>query len=211
MIDRLTAFQREILDAFFREETGWFLTGGAALASYHLGHRETHDLDLFATDDRMDSAERSLERIAARIGARVVRTQTSPDFRRRTFERGNEAVVVDLVRERAPQLHDEKQRYGDVRVDPPDEILANKLCALLSRSEIRDIVDVMALERSGLDLRQGLRDAAIKDGGMTPAQLAYVLSQITIGDDAPVPMCSAAELRSYLANLIERLGTWSKP
>jgi hypothetical protein len=30
---KLTAFQREVLDAFFQRERGFFLTGGAALAA----------------------------------------------------------------------------------------------------------------------------------------------------------------------------------
>lgn len=44
---RLTALQAEVLGEFFRREQGFFLTGGAALAGFHLCHRETHDLDLF--------------------------------------------------------------------------------------------------------------------------------------------------------------------
>jgi len=46
----LTAFQREIVDAFFQRERGYVLTGGAALAGFHLGHRTTDDLDLFTRD-----------------------------------------------------------------------------------------------------------------------------------------------------------------
>jgi hypothetical protein len=45
---RLTRLQTEILAAFFRQESRFFLTGGGALAGYHLGHRETHDLALLA-------------------------------------------------------------------------------------------------------------------------------------------------------------------
>jgi hypothetical protein len=44
---KLTALQRDVLDAFFQRERGFFLTGGAALAGFHLGHRATDDLDLF--------------------------------------------------------------------------------------------------------------------------------------------------------------------
>jgi hypothetical protein len=41
---RLTALQRSVLAAFFAREREFFLSGGAALAGYHLGHRETLDL-----------------------------------------------------------------------------------------------------------------------------------------------------------------------
>ncbi len=43
---KLTTLQHEFLDAFFQRESRFFLTGGAALAGFYLGHRETHDLDL---------------------------------------------------------------------------------------------------------------------------------------------------------------------
>ena len=34
---KLTALQRDVLEAFFQRERGFFLTGGAALAGFHLG------------------------------------------------------------------------------------------------------------------------------------------------------------------------------
>lgn len=47
---KLTRLQRELLEAFFARERRFFLTGGAALAGFHLHHRVTHDLDLFTKD-----------------------------------------------------------------------------------------------------------------------------------------------------------------
>jgi len=46
----LTELQGEILRRFFARRDEFFLTGGAALVGFHLGHRETHDLDLFTTN-----------------------------------------------------------------------------------------------------------------------------------------------------------------
>jgi hypothetical protein len=43
---------------------------------------------------------------------------------------------------------------------------------LLSRSEIRDLVDVRALEKAGYGLEDSIAAAAQKDAGLTPAQLA---------------------------------------
>jgi len=101
---------------------------------------------------------------------------------------------------------------GSIRVDPPEEILANKLCALLGRAEIRDLVDVRALEQTGLSLERALDAGRRKDGGLTPAQLAWVLSQITIGDEARIPGgVPAGELRRYLEQLIDRLVGLARP
>jgi hypothetical protein len=104
------------------------------------------------------------------------------------------------------QLHPEQSVIDGLVVDPPDEILANKLCTLLSRCEIRDLVDVLMLERAGLRMEDALEPAAAKDGGLTPAQLAWVLSQIDIGPDAHPPGgVSAGELREYVLDLQGRL------
>src|ERR1044071_3340373 len=46
---KLTALQREVLDAFFQRERGFFLTRGAAIVGFYLGHRTTDDLDLFTS------------------------------------------------------------------------------------------------------------------------------------------------------------------
>jgi predicted nucleotidyltransferase component of viral defense system len=36
-----------------------------------------------------------------------------------------------------------------IRVDPAEEIMANKLCTLLARAEVRDVIDLRALEGAG--------------------------------------------------------------
>ena len=203
---RLTQFQAEILEAFFRRESHFFLTGGGALAGYHLGHRETHDLDIFSLSPVMEDGVRALRSAATAVGASWQDVRTAPEFRRVLLTRGDESVIVDLVIEHAEQLRPEKPLHGVVRVDPAEEIFANKLCTLLGRSEIRDLVDVRALEGLGLSLTEALASGQRKDGGLTPAQLAWVLSQITIGDAATLPGgVPPAELSDYLRGLIDRL------
>ncbi len=92
------------------------------------------------------------------------------------------------------------------RIDSPEEIMANKLCTLLSRSEIRDLVDVHELEKAGFDLEAALLTAQKKDAGLSPAQLSWVLDQIRLGDDLILPGdISVSELREYLLDLTTRL------
>ena len=69
-----------------------------------------------------------------------------------------------------------------------------------------------ALEQSGLSIERALEAGQRKDGGLTPGQLAWVLSQISIGDDAEIPGGGAApELRRYLLDLIDRLVVLARP
>jgi hypothetical protein len=209
---RLTPLQTELLAAFFRHEGRFRLTGGAVLAGFLLGHRDTEDLDLFTSAPVLDDGDRALRTAAAECGAAVENLRTSPDFRRRLVRRAAEAVVVDLVRDPTPHAADAETMLGSIRVDTAAEILANKLCTLLSRSELRDLVDVAALEASGLSIESALAVAHAKDGGLTPAQLAWVLSSWTIADDARIPGGGdAAALRAYLARLVARLSKMAWP
>jgi hypothetical protein len=215
----LTPLQQQVLEAFFRREQRFFLSGGAALAGFHLAHRRTHDLDLFTTADVIEDGEQALALTADELGATVEKIQTTPAFRRRIVRRGEEAVVIDLVHERVPQGPLPKERIGNIRVDPPQEILANKVCALLSRSELRDLVDVYALERAGLRVEDALPLAEKKDAGLTPAQLAWVLSQIDLASlpegepvlrDAPSAP-TRRELAEYVVALGKRLVALALP
>ena len=107
-----------------------------------------HGLDLPTLMDVMEEGSSAVADAAREIGAALEPIQTSPDFRRCVLTLGPEAIVIDLVRERVAQIVADKPMIGIVLVDPPEEILANKLCALLGRAEIRDLVDARALSPS---------------------------------------------------------------
>jgi nitrogen fixation protein len=133
-------------------------------------------------------------------------------MRRRIIHRADESVVVDLVRDQVKQGDPVKMQFGGIAVDPPAEILANKLTALLARSEPRDLVDVMALEEAGHRVDDAFDLAIQKDGGLTPAQLGWILSQIKIPDGAELPGgVEAADLRDYLHDLELRLSRMAFP
>jgi predicted nucleotidyltransferase component of viral defense system len=202
------------LRAFFASERGFFLTGGAALAGYWLHHRPTSDLDLFTLDDSaFERAPHVLRDAVAKLGATSEVRLDSPGFKRFTVSREGDAVVVDLVRERVQQIHIEKTEIDGVLVDPPDEILANKLNALVGRHEERDIVDVMLLERdTNLRVEELLPAALSKDGGCTPATLAWLLSELKIPDGVRLPAgVTPAEVRQYIDQLVTRLRRFAHP
>ncbi|MBZ0102297.1 MAG: nucleotidyl transferase AbiEii/AbiGii toxin family protein [Thermoanaerobaculia bacterium] len=102
---------------------------------------------------------------------------------------------------------------GGVRVDRSEEIRANKLASLLGRAEIRDLVDLLALERAGYPVdRSALADAARKDAGLTAAQLAWVLSELRLGPDlSPPGGATVEELEAFRCELRERLVAWAHP
>lgn len=210
---RLSPLQHDVVEAFFSERSAFFLTGGAALAGFYLGHRTTDDLDLFSpATEPMELAVQRLRRAAAHVGAEVDVLQEAPEFRRFSLRRGADLTLVDLVIDRAPQLEVEKQRVGNVSMDSPAEIAANKVTALLGRTAPRDLVDLFALLDHGHDLTQVLRDARIKDGAVDPGTLAWVLSNWRLGPSTPLPEGVTMERVEHLrTSLIERLLVLAAP
>ena len=69
---RLSRLQREFLRRFSARTSAFFLTGGAVLVEWILGHRRTDDLDLFTADDNaIAGADRLVRSVAAELGATV--------------------------------------------------------------------------------------------------------------------------------------------
>lgn len=133
----------------------------------------------------------------------------APAFRRFLLQGRSESVSVDLVRDEAPQVH---SKIDGIFVDPPEEILVNKLCTLLSRVEIRDLVDVRMLEQAGYDPIAALPSAERKDGGVTASQLAWILSSFPIPtNEAELHGVPREELVRYRDSLIERLSAAAFP
>ncbi len=209
---RLSRFQTAVLDGFFAHERGFFLTGGGALAGFHLKHRETTDLDLFTSSaDAFERARLALPHLANALGGSLSVLQDAPGFRRVALEIKTEALVVDLVRDIGPQLH-AKAEIDGIIVDPVEEIFSNKLTTLVSRQEVRDLIDVLELERLGLRVEAFLGEASAKDGGCTPATLAWLLNQWHLPANLRLPAGYQVEqLRRFKEELAERMAIAAYP
>jgi hypothetical protein len=104
----------------------------------------------------------------------------SPDFHRFELTRGAEKEILVFVLERVPQPDSEKVTFGQIRVDTLREIIANKLCTLVGRMEIKDLIDLYFIEKRGNPVLEHLADAQAKEGALDPATLSYLLATATI-------------------------------
>jgi predicted nucleotidyltransferase component of viral defense system len=206
----LTELQQDVLRRFFAVRHDFFLTGGAALTGFHLHHRATHDLDLFTTVDVLDDGERTLSGIAHDLTVEMETVRRSSTFRRFILKSPQEGLIVDLVRDEVPQVLD-KVAFGSIIVDSLEEILANKLCALLSRTEVRDLVDVVTIAAAGHDPVAAMSLAQRKDAGATPAQLAWVLSTFPIPEDALVHGFAREPLIAFRDRFVQQLAACAFP
>jgi hypothetical protein len=84
-----------------------------------------------------------------------------------------------------PQLDTQKNLFGEIWVDTLREIVVNKVGTLIGRCEIKDLVDLYFLKAEGFDAIDLLPDAQRKEGGLEPAMLAYLLSELSVESRLP--------------------------
>jgi hypothetical protein len=215
---KLTPLQLRILEVLAGLEPAWTLTGGAALVGFHLGHRSTRDLDLFLHEQSTlgDTARRVLERLGG-AGLTGNTVQSGAAFHRILVTRGTESTLVDLVADPVVPIEPPARvALGpcEIQIDTPHEILVNKLCALVQRSELRDLQDVRELLLRGGDFPRALRDAPRKDGGFSPLTLGWTLRELPLSAAARAEGWSAArieELDRYRSELLEELARLTRP
>lgn len=180
----LSPLQAALIAAFFTSPPSTFrLSGGAALAGYHLHHRMTDDIDLFTADQAaLPLAVRHLEQCSQALRATCTALQSTPNFRRFLVQADAEACEVDLVVDKTPTVAAAEIIDG-ICVDAAREIAANKVTTLLSRTEVRDLVDLMVLlDQPGLDFAQAYQDAQCKDASLSPDVLVMTLGWIPLGE-----------------------------
>jgi Nucleotidyl transferase AbiEii toxin, Type IV TA system len=208
----LTLAQRHLLDRLIDNALveRFYLSGGTALAAFHLHHRSSDDLDLF-TRDPVDT--RAVLRLVSAVA-------DEPPVPRRQDDRfgfllrvGGEPLRVEFVRYDFDHLDPPERRYGTLRVDGLRDILANKLSAMVERTEPKDFADVLfILRQPGFSLELGMEDCRKKFGW---PGLRYLLQaaflrpeqfKSWVTTDPPVTLNEARAFFRDLARSLIRVG-----
>lgn len=209
----LTAFDARIASPevlrFIREcqaRVRCSLAGGVALSGAYLGHRLSRDVDLFLRDrPSLRRLADALSEAASAVGGSIKMVQDAGTFIRAELQLTAQRIDVDLAVDATPELAP-PQLIDGVEVLSLEDLRASKLTCLLSRSEPRDLVDVLFLERAGFPADADLELALKKDAGMDPAIMGWLLDQFPV---APLPVMlsplTSQELKVFRDGLSERL------
>ena len=188
------------------------LAGGAALAGVHLRHRLSRDADLIF-HDRLTHREAVtlLPDMAVEAGVAIRVVRDAGTFVRGVLTGLDGEVDIDLVFEPVADIHGPDVVEG-VHVESFADLRANKLTCVLSRSEPRDLVDLLFLDRAGYPPEADLTLALAKDGSVDPGVLAWLLGQFPV---EPLPQMlerlTSPELEVFRDALAERLRRLAVP
>lgn len=203
-VEQLYPLQDQVLQAINRVDTGFYLTGGTALSRGYLQHRYSDDLDLFVNYDPNFALWSSLviDRLIAHeewVCEISIRQQF---FVRILLKQHETTLKIELVND-VPARVGEVQTHPTLgRIDSADNILANKLSALVGRDEPRDIADVWGLcTKLGLSLKEAIDGAQSKATGIYPPDLARKLCTVTRKEWELIRWIDPPDSEQYIAEL----------
>jgi hypothetical protein len=201
----LYPFQDDALRLVSEARTGFHLTGGTALSRGYLNHRFSDHLDLFVNFDAhfREWSERVVDSFW-RLGNWSTDVILKEEyFVRAVLTRGELKLKVEMVNDVASRVGEVREHTVLGRLDSPENILANKLTALIGREEPRDVADVWGLcTKLELSINEAIRGAQSKSSGIYPVDLARRLCSTTKEDwEAVLWIQPAPAVERFLSDL----------
>jgi hypothetical protein len=191
---------------------GFALAGGYAVSAHGMGDRPSGDVDLFTDWHRRADFPAAVDTVIAALrqhGYQVTTVIRDEQFARLLLAEGSapagsEPAKLELAadwRAHPPVLLD----VGPVL--HPEDAVANKMCALFSRAEARDFLDVDAAVQSGRFTRDELLSLAERaDSGFSRSVFADALSALDQVTDAAFDLYGIDP--SELAAMRGRFAAW---
>ena len=203
--DILYPLQDDVLKIVRNVDTGFYLTGGTAASRGYLGHRFSDDLDLFVNDDDRFQlwASRLIDSLGRRHGYRLDVLQSEERFVRLNLLRGGVQLKIEMINDVPARVGRIQEHEILGRLDSPENILANKITALMSREEPKDLADVWGFcFRLGLPIADAILGAQGKAAGIFPLDLSRVLISATLDDWELVRWDDGPTIDEYLRDLV---------
>lgn len=208
MTDDLTPAQREVLDRLSDSPLAeqFYFTGGSALSAYYLHHRRSLDLDLFS---RRPFDPKQVIRFLSSVTDEPLVPRRTQDRYEFTVPLRGERLRVEFVHYDFDPIADSGMRHGHLRVDSLRDMLANKLSAIVERTEGKDFADVyFLLQRDLPTLATGIADCHAKFGwpGLPHLlQLAFLRAERIAAWPETDPLLDPATVGAFFRDLSRQL------
>jgi len=170
----LYPLQDKAIPAF--RDSPFYLTGGTALSRGYYNHRYSDDLDYFV------NYHSDFQGISELIVEKLLKTfhDVEVDLKGEHFYRvfvGQEKLKIELVNDVPSHIGTLISHPFLGIIDSKENILANKLTAVVDRALPKDMVDLYFLLKNGLSIKQSLLDAHSKAAGISPLFVAKILAE----------------------------------
>lgn len=202
----------------------FFITGGTALSVFYLKHRVSEDLDLFSVEFQdLGAIDTTLKRVFKQDLSLI---QSSPEF----YSYLIKGIKVDLVFDPLSIIEDRPLAGLEVGkeflVDVLDNISSNKLSAIASRLEAKDIIDFYFISNilwkeskkesflACYDMAKK-KEALLDDPAMAAYQIEELLNRVLVEKKKALPLMKRKldwqsfekELKFYI-ELIYHMHSW---
>ena len=143
-----TSIQKLIFDEFSKDKSlrkQFYFTGGTALSAFYLHHRESEDLDFFSESDFVNQiTDQFTNQISKNINTEPRFTQIENTRMYELLRDGKLQIKIDFNYYSYQRL---KQgiTFQDVEIDSLFDIATNKLQTIVSRTQVKDFVDLFFL------------------------------------------------------------------
>ena len=171
--DTLYPLQDKVLKLIDDLDTPFYLTGGTALSRCYLQHRYSDDLDFFVNN------ESNFIKIVD-----LILMNLKKEFEVKAVIRSESYVslMIDGVL-KADFVNDVSFRFGQLKkykiyskMDNLENILSNKLSALISRDEAKDVVDILMISKKiNVGWKKIFSDVNSKAVGIFPIDISRKL------------------------------------
>jgi hypothetical protein len=144
---KLYLLQDVVLETIFANQNSFYLTGGTALSRFYYQHRYSDDLDFFChqNNDFSFDIKDFLKSIEKNHDLKTTVDVSTRDFHRYYFKNYELSLQVDFVNDLVYREERPKRLDSGIRIDTINEILSNKICALIDRDEPKDIADIIEI------------------------------------------------------------------
>lgn len=181
--DVLYPFQDRVIQAIRQVDTEFYLSGGTAASRGYLNHRFSDDLDYFVNDHSLFGlwVERLLQAFHTRWRCETLLKEER--FARFNLIEDNVMLKIEFIND-VPARVGEPQNHATLgRLDTAENILSNKITALLDRDEPKDLADIWGFcAMKGLSLREAITSAQGKAMGVFPVDLGRALCSASPAD-----------------------------
>jgi hypothetical protein len=200
--DVLYPFQDRVIQAINQADTGFYLTGGTAASRGYLQHRFSDDLDYFVNDDNRFGlwVERIIQSLNKEWKCEV--TMKEERFARLNLIQKDFFLKIEMAND-VPAHVGEVQIHPVLgRIDTAENILANKVTALLDREEPKDLADIWGFCcQKNMSLQSAITGAQGKAIGIFPADLGRVLCSVQQADWESIRWIQAPPVEAFISQL----------